>query len=124
MFSTHSRRFREEPDKEDLEDRWETLEERGQAPRPGAVNAERAEGTPSGNDGTREPERVEDGRERRTMGRVSDLRDEERRSGLRKCRSEANHPAGRDEHGEAIAGSLHCDTDAHQAGTCIEKLVM
>ncbi len=68
-----TRRFGEEPDEEELDDRRQTLEGRRDTPRPVVVDAEGTEGGPGGDDGAREPEGVIERGKRGTLSRVGDL---------------------------------------------------
>lgn len=64
------------------------------APAPSVLDAEGAEGGPSRDNGSGEPERVEDGHQGRTVRRVRKLRDEQRAGILSKCCAETNQPTG------------------------------
>lgn len=66
-----------EPDEEDLGDGGESLEGRGDTPRPSVLDVEGTEGRPGGDDSTRVPERVVEGSQLGTVGGVGQLRDEE-----------------------------------------------
>lgn len=77
-----TRRFREEPEKEELDDRGETLKSRRDAPGPAVGNTESTKGRPRSHDRTGEPKRVVERGEGGTVGGVGDFGNEQRGSQL------------------------------------------
>jgi hypothetical protein len=107
----------EEPNEEDLDDRGQTLESRGDTPRPIVIDTEGTEGGPSGNDGAREPERVVERGQRSTMGWVGDLGDKKRGSHLGEGCTETDEETSTDEHAEVLGGGLEDGTDQDDGST-------
>jgi hypothetical protein len=78
------------PQSEKLEERWDTLKDRRETPRPLARPEVGSEADPAGSDGTDVPEAVVDGGKSSTMLRMRELRDEHGRGHLSETVSEAN----------------------------------
>lgn len=90
MVDEPSGRFRDQVNKEELEDGGETLEQGRYSPRPRVVDAESAKGGPGGDDGAKIPRRVVERSELSTVGREGQLSDEDGGGQARKSETETN----------------------------------
>lgn len=112
-----TRGFREEPDEEDLDDGGQTLESRGDTPRPIVIDTEGTESGPSSNDGAREPEGVIERGKRSTLSWVGDLGDEKRGSHLCEGGTETDEETRSNEHAEVLGGGLEDSTNQDDSST-------
>ena len=108
-----SRRLRDEPDKAQLEDGGESLNEGRHTPCPVVVDVVRAEGQPRGNEGTDVPGCVVDGGESGAVLRVDELSDEQRRGTVGNGDTESEEETGCDEHLDVDGDGLENHTDDH-----------
>lgn len=90
--------FGDEPDEADLEDRWESLYNGGDAPAPVVGDVEGAEGQPRSNDRADVPCRVVDGGKSGTVLRMGELCNQQWRSTVGNCNAETDEEASGNEH--------------------------
>ena len=108
-----TRRLWDEPDEADLEERRESLHERGCPPSPGTSDLERPESQPGCDNRAYVPGGVVDGSKDGTVLGVSELGDEKRGCSVGDGHAETNEEAGSDEHAEVDRDGLQSDTEAH-----------
>lgn len=108
-----SGRLRHEPDEKDLDQRRGGLHDSGDTPRPVVRDTVGAIGQPGSDDATGIPGSVVDGGENGTMLRVSQFRNQERRSSVGDGNAETDEESGSQEHAKAARDGLQDDTDQH-----------
>lgn len=108
-----SRRFRDEPDEEDLEQRRDRLQEAGHAPSPVTNDIVCPERYPGTDEGAEVPQGVVDGRVDSAMLRVHELCDQERRGAVCDGDAETKEEAANDEHGNVEAHGKQSNSHKH-----------
>lgn len=98
-------------DEKNLDDRGQALENRGDTPRPAALDTEGTESGPSCDNGTREPESVIERGERSTLSGVGNFTDQEGRGHLGERSTETDEETGADKHAEVLRASLENGTN-------------
>jgi hypothetical protein len=105
-----SRGLGDKVDEDELDDGSKSLEDRGDSPRPGALNSESTVGRPTGNDGSEIPRRVVERSDTGSVGRKSELGDQNGASERGDGYTETDKESTGDEHAKVLGSSLDSDT--------------
>jgi len=114
-----TRRFGDEPDKDNLGNGGESLESGRNTPCPGVLNLESAKGGPCGDNGTGVPERVVERGQLGTLGWIGEFGNEERGSVGSEGETEPDEETSTNEHSDGLGSGLNASRGNHD--TCTEE---
>lgn len=112
-----SRRLRNYPDENKLEDGWRSLYHGRDAPRPVVWDVITAEGKPCSDNAPKIPSSVVDGRVRSAVLRVDQLSDQQRRGAMSNGNTKSDEEAGGDKHAKVDTGGLKSNSEDHDNAT-------